>query len=83
MLSAAFRCGLIEATRGHAGWACTATGYPQHFAAASLKLALRYEGEGQPLRYPQHFAAASLKQLAHGVSDLRDRVIRSISLRPH
>ncbi len=60
-LSAALRCGLIEATLVGSASARTATCYPQHYAAASLKHRPRRRRSVVRGGYPQHYAAASLK----------------------
>ncbi len=65
MFSAALRCGLIEAFRyGPPGG--SVRGFPQHYAAASLKPFIYPRAARPNLSFPQHYAAASLKREAPG-----------------
>ncbi len=69
-LSAALRCGLIEAGSNGGTINVVLSCYPQHYAAASLKPGDPNSSPVNFTRYPQHYAAASLK-LCHLCGMLR------------
>ena len=82
--SAALRCGLIEAGFAAHPLLPAAHCFPQHYAAASLKLyGEPCAGKSFLARFPQHYAAASLKQISSCSFGILRAVFRSSTLRPH